>query len=416
MSAGNVERDLARTVRNHSLGWLVVANLVGVWMAVVLVWPRLGEWLGPLSYGRWVPVHLNAQLYGWCSLPLVGALLVACLVPQHPAAVRHARTVLAIWSLVLAGGAATWLSGQTSGKLFLDWSGWNRVALGLAMCGLWTVLASHLIWGLDRARTARWRVAAGAVAALLTVPVAMFWSAGREVYPAVNPHSGGATGAALLGSTLGIVAVFGLLPILLGQERRRPIGWFWVAWVASFAVFLAIDHGSVSHHDPAQIIALGLLLAWVPALWVYGRAWNWSAGSKPWLVAAGVWWALLVASGWVAFLPGVSEAWKFTHALVAHAHLAMAGLVTAVNFVVLIELDPARLVGRRAVFWAWQAGAVVHVALLLGLGLMEAERATELWTSAAWTQAVLIGRALAGALMAGASLWAWREVRTETIL
>jgi len=409
----NFERDLARAVRGHGLGWLVAANLVGVGLALVLVWPGLGSWLGPLSYGRWVPVHLNAQLYGWCSLPLVGALMAACLVPRHPGALSHARLALAVWSLVLAGGAVTWLSGHTSGKLFLDWSGWSRVALGLAMCLLWTYLATHLWWGRERSSTGRWRVAATSVAVLLGVPVALFWSAGREVYPAVNPHSGGATGAALLGSTLGIVVVFGMLPILLGQARRWRTGWFWWALAASLLVFMVIDHGSVSHHDPVQILALGLLLCWIPGLWLYGRAWAWSAGSRPWLFAAGGWWALLLASGWVSFLPGVSESWKFTNALVAHAHLAMAGLVTAVNFVVLNELHPARPVGRLAVFWAWQTGAAVHVVLLLGLGLVEAERPTDLWTSVPCTQAVYLGRALAGAVMAGASVQAWREAMAE---
>ncbi len=58
----------------HSLGWLVVGNAVGVLLAVLLLFPALGNVFAPLTYGRWIPVHLNAQLYGWSSIPLIGLL------------------------------------------------------------------------------------------------------------------------------------------------------------------------------------------------------------------------------------------------------------------------------------------------------------------------------------------------------
>jgi cytochrome c oxidase cbb3-type subunit 1 len=403
---------LARLVRGHALGWLVAANVVGVWLAAVLVWPQAGAWLGEFTYGRWMPVHMNWQLYGWCALPLVGALLAACLHPGHAAAKTHARLALGGWTLALAAGGAAWLGGVTSGKLFLDWAGGARPVLGVAMSLLWTVLAAHLWWRRAEAGTARWRVAAGLVASLAAVPGMMYWVAGREVFPTVNPDSGGATGASLLGSTLGIVTVFGLLPLLLGTRRREGArtAWFWWALAGSFAVFAGMDRGNASHHAAGQIAGLGLLLAWVPLLWIYGYACSWSAGSRRWAVAAGVWWALLVTSGWATFFPGISEAWKFTHALVGHAHLAMAGLVTAVNFVVLNELDPARPTGGRGVFWWWQGGCAAHVGLMLGLGAVEAERAAELFYGADWTRVIFAARLAAGAAMLAGSAWAWGVV------
>ena len=36
--------------------------------------PGLNHWLGEWTYGRWIMVHMNLELYGWCSLPLVGFL------------------------------------------------------------------------------------------------------------------------------------------------------------------------------------------------------------------------------------------------------------------------------------------------------------------------------------------------------
>src|SRR5215472_17979023 len=55
----------------HSLGWLFASNLIGVWLAILLLFPNAGRFLGEWSYGRWTPVHLNFQLYGWIALPLV---------------------------------------------------------------------------------------------------------------------------------------------------------------------------------------------------------------------------------------------------------------------------------------------------------------------------------------------------------
>lgn len=411
-AAADWNATLARLVRGHALGWLVAANAVGAWLAVLLVWPGAGAWTGAVGYGRWMPVHMNWQLYGWCALPLVGALLAGCLHAGHAAAKAHARVVLGGWTLALALGGAAWLGGVTSGKLFLDWAGWARPVLAVAMSLLWTVLAAHLWWRRAEARTGRWRVAAGLVAGLGVVPAMMYWVAGREVFPTVNPDSGGATGASLLGSTLGIVCVFGLLPCLLGMRRSEGArtAWFWWALAGSLAVFGVIDRGNASHHEIGQIAGLGLLLVWVPLLWIYGYAWRWSAGSRRWMAAAGVWWGVLVASGWATFLPGVSEAWKFTHALVGHAHLALAGLVTAVNFVVLNELDPSRPAGGRGVFWWWQGGCVAHVALMLGLGAVEAERAAELFYGAGWTRAIFAARLAAGLAMLAASVWAWSEL------
>ena len=59
----------------HGVTWLAIACGVGLLMAVLLLVPETGRALGSLTYGRWAPVHLNATLYGWCGLPLLGLLL-----------------------------------------------------------------------------------------------------------------------------------------------------------------------------------------------------------------------------------------------------------------------------------------------------------------------------------------------------
>jgi cytochrome c oxidase cbb3-type subunit 1 len=114
----------------HSLAWLVFANAVGVLMATLLVAPRLNGVLGEWTYGRWIPVHLNLQLNGWCSLPLV-AFLFKVYGADREGVAQWCRPALWIWSSALAVGSLSWLTGHSSGKLFLDWTGFSRASLSL---------------------------------------------------------------------------------------------------------------------------------------------------------------------------------------------------------------------------------------------------------------------------------------------
>jgi cytochrome c oxidase cbb3-type subunit 1 len=392
----------ARTVALHSLGWLVAANLVGLWLGASLLWPELGNALAPLTWGRWTPLHMTWHLYGWCALPAVGVLFAWNLDSHQPAAPRQVRFALGAWSAALVAGGIAWLGGAVSGKLFLDWHGWARPLLPLAMAVLWGVLAWHV-------RT-RWpylprhdRIPRVVVLGLLTVvPGIIFWASGRDMYHPVNPGSGGATGAALLGSVAGIVTIFQALPPLLGMEARGSTKAYRWALAGSWLVFAMTDRGNVSHHARSQIAALATLLVWVPLLPRFWRLHAWPLGARPWLDAASVWWSLLIVTGWLSFLPGLSESFKFTHALVGHAHLAMAGLLTCVNAVILVTLT-----GRapaRSVFWLWQGGCAVYIASMLGLGWGESQLPSALFRSEVWTQAFFAVRLAAGAAMAVASV------------
>lgn len=408
-------RDLktpaAETVARHAFGWLIAANTVGVLLASMLLWPGLNGPLTPLTYGRWMPLHMDWQLYGWCALPLIG-LLYAWLLPKGSAtAETHGRWAVRGWSVALALGGVSWLAGFSSGKLFLDWSSWARPLLPLAMIVLWAVLAWHA-WSQRKldGRVA-WLAKMATLLLLAVVPAAFHFASSPAVYPSVNPDSGGATGAALLGSTLGIVAIGGVLPQLLGlsvdeaRKKSRISTIFWVAFIASCVVFAVISHGHASHHAPSQILALGTLMIWGPLMSLQFRRYHWPVQARRWLRAAAGWWCVLLVSGWLTFLPGVSEQLKFTHALVAHAHLALAGLVTSMGAVILIALGRGPGGGAMA-FWAWQLACVAHVVVLSVLGVLETDHAAEFFTGAKWVDELLGLRLASGLIMLAASV-AW---------
>lgn len=405
----------------HGVTWLAIACGVGLLMAVLLLVPEAGRSLGPLTYGRWAPVHLNATLYGWCGLPLLGLLLRLY---RGPAANdRLSRAAVQVWSGLLLAGAVAWLSGQTSGKPYLDWTGIGRVVL----LGNLAFVSGVLLTGLVR----EWRAgaAAGALATrgalwvgLLAVIVGMFVATDPRAYPPVNPASGGPTGASLLGSTLGVVAVLVALPWALGlhrPEHRRATAALGVLLAAHAGLFLALRHGGDhGNREPLQQAGLLSILIWAWLIPVFFRRVEWPGHARPWLAAFFAWAALLVATGLVAFLPDVLDRVKFTNALVAHAHVAMAGMASGFAVVVLESLNrDTRLAGlfsSRAVFALWHSSLAVHVAALIAVGALEAADAGILFRPAPAVAVLYVVRMVAGAAMLAATLmWlqrAWRAV------
>ena len=412
MRGGQPEREaIARVVGRHALLWLVAANAVGVWMAALLVWPGLGRAFPSLSYGRWMPLHLDWQLYGWCALPLVAILWSWCADPGHPGALGHARLTIGLWSLALSLGGLSWLAGLSSGKPFLEWSGWARPLLPAAMAALWSFLAAH-VWWARRAQGGGGLWARGAIiVALAGVPTVLYWSMGREVYPSVNPDSGGATGARLLASTLGIVLIYGLLGEVLRCVRARVRWVYWGYLAVSWIVFLRIEVGNASNHEVSQWLGLGTLVGWIPWVAACFDPSRMKATARPWWVAAFVWWSLLVVSGFVSFVPGILERLKFTNAMVGHAHVAMAGLVSSVGMAILVELGAVR---AKSGFWLWQGATAVGSVALTAYGWSEAANPANLYLSGPASQVAYSLRMIAGVVLLAVSLgWLRSELRLE---
>ena len=412
------EVQLQRLVMRYSLSWLLAGSMVGSLMALLLLRPGLGIYLGEFSYGRWVPVHLNIVLFGWSALPMVGVLLKGFVRPGA-AGLRQANLALGAWSIALAMGAVSWLAGETSGKLFLDWAGIPRLLLIAALALLWIVLTWNYLATLfasPRPQTARVATFCKGLllAGLSFVPWALWHETERRGYPAIDPGTGGPTGSSLLISTLGIVLVIAMIPRLLAIPRKPGaaapafVVWFMVA----LGYFLALDHGNSSHADWRQIGAVAVLLGGAPTLIQYLRQYEWNQRAGDWLVALLCWWGALVMMGFLAFLPGFLDRIKFTHALIAHADLAMPGMITSLNMLILANLARSDLSwaisGRRA-FWFWQGALGFQVVLLLAISAMESADSGELWKATGYASTFFTFRLGTGISMAiAAMIWAWK--------
>ncbi len=353
----------------HGLFWLAAANTAGVVCALLLSMPSLNGLMAPYTFGRLAPLHFNFQLYGWISLPLIG-LLLFFFGQTHR---KQVKIALTCWSGALALGGVSWLTGHSGGKIFLEWSGLVRVLFPAAMGVLWIVLLAALFRGWNGYALSGRLLRTATLVFLLPVPFVLYLASGPDVYPAVNPHSGGATGSSLLGSTLGIVFLFLLTPLLTGKPRgNRVLTLHFSLFALHCLVFAAAGGGNHSNHEPGQIAALGSLLVWPPVLWFYYQRFNWPKATRLWLLGFAAWGAILCITGWISFLPQVLEKIKFTNALTAHAHLAMAGMVTSFLMLTILALAPrfAHL-GEPGTFWVWQTATLLHIVILSVAGVLE---------------------------------------------
>jgi cytochrome c oxidase cbb3-type subunit 1 len=392
----------------HSLFWLVFANCVGVLLSILLLFPAINSILGEWTYGRWIMVHMNLELYGWTSLPLVGFLFKVYGVDRGPLA-QWCRPVLWLWSAALGVGAYSWLSGHSSGKLFLDWSGYARILFPLAMLALWLLLAIAFVREWKAATlSARCAKIAGLLL-LLIVPFAMFIASGPNYYPAVNPDTGGPTGASQLESSLMIVAILLMLPF--GLTRRKAgrtwtISIAWTVMIAESLLCLALGRGDISHHLPTQFLSLGSLLIWIPLTPAYYAAFAWNDNTHRWRIAFLWWWSALVLTGWIFFLPGILDHFKFTDGLVGHSLLAMAGFISSLLIFVLVQLlgEDGWIFNRTRSFYRWNLAVLAYVVLMTAAGWREGFDPTFTITPGVARNVIYILRLVVGVVMLASSL------------
>ena len=395
----------------HGLFWLAGANAVGAMLAVLLLVPAGNRLLGEWTYGRWMMVHMNLELYGWTSLPLVGFLFRAYDVPRTALA-RWQRPALCVWSVALAVGCLSWLEGHSSGKLFLDWTGYSRVLFAVALLGVWLVLLGAWIeqsFARDATRMAAWFARLAGLLVLVAVPVVLYLASGPDSYPAVNPDTGGPTGASQLESSLAIVLIVLMLPLGIARRVRGRDKAVWPAWLALVAetvLCAALDHGDISHRRPAQYLSLGCLLIWVPLTPAYYRAFAWHDATRQWRRAFLGWWGVLVVSGWVFFLPGVLDHFKFTDGLVGHSFVAMAGFTSSLILFVLVQMlgEDAWVLNRARSFHLWNWSVVAYVIVVTIAGWREGSDPAFTIVSGAARNALYVLRLLSGVLMLIASV------------
>jgi len=396
----NKNESIATAVR-HALGWLVFGNLIGLLISILLVRP---DWQpGRLTYGHWIPLHLNAQLYGWSALPLVAWLFSMYEVDQGKAK-GWGPPVIWAWTAALGLACFQWLSGDTSGKIFLDWKNGSLWGFLVALVFLWAVLM--VTWRIRRDEWTKVRrtISLTGLVALAGVPVVMLIAASPKIYPPIDRTTGGPTGSSLLGSTLVVIGLMLLLPRVAGNRGKGKAGnWTWLFFGLSWLVFAVTERIGGSHFDVWQIGALLLLLPWA---WLIPRDWSgfvWPANSGAWRIGLIFWWAFLVLSGVAMYQPGVLDHLKFTQGLVAHSHLAMAGFTTSFCALLIVMLT-GRTVGHKGSILVWNVAVITMIVVLAWMGWREGNGSDWMIVYAGWRDVGLFVRSLSGVAMLGVSI------------
>ncbi len=400
----------------HGLFWLVLGNAIGVLLAILLLLPSLNAWLGEWTYGRWMMVHMNVMLYGWSSMPMLGFLFhVYC--ADRGSATAWCRPVLWGWSAALGLGALMWLAGHSSGKLFLDWSGPARIAFPLAAFALWLLLAIAFFRPSQaggesnpKARVAKFL----GLLILLTVPVALYIASSPGIYPAVNPDTGGPTGTSQLESSLAVVLILLIVPYGIARRNAAPASAVRIAWLLLLAESLlcaGLSRADISHRIPSQFMSLGAMVLWLPLTPAYYAAFEWHANTRAWRKAMLWWWGLLVVSGWVLFLPGVLDHFKFTDGLVGHSFTAIAGFLSALIILVMVQLlgEGGWIFTRSWSFHLWNWGVLAYVVVITAAGWLEGSNPAFTIVPGPARNLLYILRLLTGILMLAASLEWFRD-------
>ena len=405
---GNLHQPVAIAAW-HALFWLVFANAIGVLIAILLLAPSLNPLLGEWTYGRWMMVHINLELYGWASLPLVGFLFRAYGADRGLTA-QWCRPVLWAWSAALTVGTASWLSGHSSGKLFLDWSGYARVLFPVALLALWLLLAAATVTGVrEHMRKTELVARIVGLIVLFLVPFLIYMKSGPSAYPAINPDTGGPTGASQLESSLAIVLLLLMLPFGITQRRSsksRIVAASWIVLAAEAVLCLLMNHGDVSHRAPSQYLSLACLLVWLPLVPAYYAAFNWQTEARMWRKALMTWWVALVITGWILFLPGVLDRFKFTDALVGHSFVAMAGFASTLLIFAMVQMlgSDGWIFNSPRSFWIWNISVASYVVLMTIAGWLEASDPAFTIVPGVARNALYILRLITGVAMLYASL------------
>jgi len=147
----------------------------------------------------------------------------------------------------------------------------------------------------------------------------------------------------------------------------------WVVFAAEFGLCFGLGRANVSHHNSIQWISLGSLLVWIPLTPAYYNAFLWHPNTRRWRIAFLCWWSILVPTGWMLFLPGVLDHFKFTDGLVGHSLLAMAGFVSSLLIFIMVQLlgNDGWIFNGTWSFYVWQASVFAYVLIMLFAGWRE---------------------------------------------
>jgi cytochrome c oxidase cbb3-type subunit 1 len=373
--------------------WLLIGSAFGDVSSLKMHLPDWANSAPWMTFGRLRPAHLNAMVYGWASLAMIGVSLwiIPRLVHTELRLGRLAQFGIVLWNIGLVLGIGGILAGRTDGLEWLEMrrtfaDPWLVVGGGMVGVALLATLAARRV---DHLYVSVWYI----IASYVWFPIIFVignWPTWTGVESAATNwfYAHNALGLWLTAINLG--AVYYFIPKVLG----RPIYSYHLSllgfWALAFFYALNGMHHLIGGPVPewmitTSIVASGLMIIPVLAVAVnhhmtmLGRfgALRYSPTLR-FVVLGAIAYTAVSLQGMFTAMREVNRVTHFTEWTIAHSHVGVYGFVTFVLFGSIYYIMP-RLVERewpsarliRWHFWLVLSGIAIYVIALTFVGVLQ---------------------------------------------
>ncbi len=411
-----------------SIIWLLIGTILAGFASFKLHSPDLLAGIGPLTWGRVRPAHMNVMVFGWASMVGIGTS-IWLMARLCRTTLRHPLLLVAgavFWNVGVLVGVIAILAGESTGYQWLEFPPYAAFILFVAYSLImsWAVLMFRFRRGTHIYIT-QWYL----LGAFLWFP----WLYGAtQIMLFVSPVQGVMQAAVnwwfannlmfLWLGAMGLGTVYYMIPKVIGRPvfsyHLAAIGFWTYALFASWTGMQRLIDGPF----PAWMITASIaaaILTIIPVATVGMNHHMTMRGYFPLMrysptlrftVFGAISYTVFSIVGVLISLRGMARYVHFTEASVGYTHLGLYAFYTMVMFGSMYYIVP-RLVGRewryasliKLHFWSCAYGVMLMVLMLLVGGFVQGRDVDN--SSLAFTESVqsilayLRGRSLAGILM-----------------
>ena len=404
--------------------WLLVGSVFGLLASLKFQFP---DWLtgeAALTFGRLRTVHLNAVVYGWTSMALIGMAvwMIPRLVRAPLFAPKLAVAAAVGWNLFMLLGLSALLAGWSDGMEWLEvpWPIDTIVAISGGLMAL-SVLVT-----VARRRTQHFYVSVWYIlAAMVWFPI-VFVTANLPIFSGVNQAAVnwwfGHNALGLWITPISLAGGYYFIPKVLG----RPIHSYNLSlvgfWALAFFYSLNGHHHLIGGPMPQWVITTSITASVMMVIPVAATAVNFHytmigrfgamkhSPTLRFVVLGCMMYTVVSLQGSIEALRTFNKVVHFTQYTVGHAHFGVYGFAGFILFGAYYFIVP-RLVDWewpsggliRAHFWLAITGLAIYVISLSIGGWLQGQAMLDgtrpFMDSVNITKPWLIGRTVGGALM-----------------
>ncbi len=429
VAADHSTREPVLLFFHSAVVWLVVGSLAGLVAALQFQFPDfLSSWAA-FTFGRLRTVHLNAVVYGWTSMALIGTVvwMIPRLVRAPLFAPRLAVAAAWGWNVFMLVGLSAILAGRSDG---IEWLEIPRpVDAAIAIAG--GLMAISVLVTVARRRTKHFYVSVWYIlASMIWFPI-IFVTGNLPIFAGVNQaavnwwYAHNALGLWI--TPLGLACAYYFIPKVLGHPIHSYSLSLVGFWTLAFFYSLNGHHHLIGGPFPQWVITTSITASVMMAIPVAATAVNfhytmigrfaalrWSPTLRFVVIGAMIYTAVSV-QGSIEALRSYNRVVHFTHYTVGHAHLGVYGFAAFILFGAYYFIVP------RLVNWEWPSGRLIRAHFwlaVIGLGIMFVALSVGGWLqgkamldparpfmeSLQLTKPYLLARTIGGALIVAAHL------------